>query len=226
VSPVRLVVFDLDGTLVDTVQDLATGVNEALAAVAPGVPPLPLGAVRAFVGDGAGVLIERALRHAGLDLPAKQVLPVFLECYARHMLDTSRLYPGVLEALDLLADRTLAVLTNKPGDLSRALLGGLGLRSRFARVWGPDDSGGRKPDPSGLRRLLAELGFTATESAMVGDSKADVAAGRAAGMRTIGVTWGFNPESLRREPTDRTIDDMRSLPLALDGPPAQASVLP
>ncbi len=223
-SPVRLVVFDLDGTLVDTVQDLATGVNEALAVVAPGVPPLPLDAVRSFVGDGAGVLIERTLRHAGLDLPAEQVLPVFLECYARHMLDTSVLYPGVPEALDQLADRTLAVLTNKPGNLSRAILDGLGLRSRFARVWGPDDAGVRKPDPSGLRRLLADLGFKAAEAAMVGDSSADVGAGRAAGMRTVGVTWGFQPKSA--EQADRTIADMRDLTLAIDGTPSESSVLP
>jgi phosphoglycolate phosphatase len=227
VSRVRLVVFDLDGTLVDSARDLATGVNEALARVAPGQPPLSLDAVKAFVGDGAAVLIARTLRHAGLDLPTEQVLPVFLECYGRHMFDTTRLYPGVLEVLDRLADRTLAVLSNKPGELSRALLGSLGVGSRFARIWGPDDSGTRKPDPAGIHRLLADLGFAGAESAMVGDSGVDVAAGRAAGMRTIGALWGLNPASLLAEPADRTIDDMGGLPAALDDdPPRQSSVLP
>jgi phosphoglycolate phosphatase len=215
-SRVRLVVFDLDGTLVDSARDLATGVNEALGRVAPGQPPLPLDVVKAFVGDGAAVLIQRALRHAGLDLPKEKVLPVFLECYAAHLLDTTRLYPGVVETLDQLDDRTLAVLSNKPGGMSRALLDGLGVGSRFARTWGPDDAGGRKPDPAGLERLLTELGFAAAESAMVGDSGADVAAGRAAGVRTIGATWGLNPTSLLGERADRTIDDIRMLPEALD----------
>jgi phosphoglycolate phosphatase len=227
VSQVRLVVFDLDGTLVDSAQDLATGVNEALSRVAPGRPPLSLDVVKAFVGDGAAVLIQRTLGHIGLDLPKERVLPVFLECYARHLLDTTRLYPGTLETLDRLADRTLAVLSNKPGELGRALLDGLGVGSLFARIWGPDDAGGRKPDPSGLHRLLANLGFTAAESAMVGDSGADVRAGRAAGLRTIGATWGLNPASLLAEPADRTIDDIRALPEALDDDPSpQSSVLP
>lgn len=215
-SRVRLVVFDLDGTLVDSAQDLATGVNETLARVAPGRPALPLDVVKTFVGDGAAVLVQRTLRHVGVDLPKDQVLEVFLECYSRHLLDTTRLYPGTLETLDLLADRTLAVLSNKPGGLSRALLAGLGALSRFALVWGPDDAGGRKPDPGGLRRLLSSLGFDAADAAMVGDSNADVAAGRAAGVRTIGAAWGLNPKSLAADPADRTIDDIRALPEALD----------
>jgi phosphoglycolate phosphatase len=226
VSKVRLVVFDLDGTLVDSAQDLATTVNDALARVAPGRPPLPLEVVKAFVGDGAAVLIQRTLRHAGVSLPKEQVLPVFLECYRRHLLDTTRLYPGVLEALDQLADRTLAVLTNKPGEMSRALLAGLGVASRFARIWGPEEAGGRKPDPGGLRRLLAELRTEPGESALVGDSDVDVRTGRAAGVRTIGVTWGLNPASLLAEPPDRTIDDIRVLQRTLDDPSLGSSVLP
>jgi phosphoglycolate phosphatase len=226
-SRVGLVVFDLDGTLVDSAQDLATGINETLARVAPGRPPLALDVVKAFVGDGAAVLVQRTLRHVGVELPKDEVLQVFLECYARHMLDTTRLYPGTLATLDLLADRTLAVLSNKPGGLCRALLAGLGAVSRFALVWGPDDAGGRKPDPRGLRRLLAHLGFAAAECALVGDSSADVAAGRAAGVRTIGATWGLNPQSLVAHPADRTIDDIRALPEALDHDPlAQSTVLP
>jgi phosphoglycolate phosphatase len=226
VKRIRLVVFDLDGTLVDSAQDLATGVNEALARVAPGRPPIPIGVVKAFVGDGAAVLIARTLRHAGLALPAEEVLPVFLECYGRHMLDTTRLYPGVGETLDCLADRTLAVLSNKPGDASRALLGGLGVASRFVRIWGPDDAGARKPDPRGLRRLIAELGFAPGESAMVGDAGVDMAAGRAVGARTIGALWGINPASLAAAPADCTIDDIRALPSALDPPLSHSSVLP
>jgi phosphoglycolate phosphatase len=221
------VVFDLDGTLVDSAQDLATGVNETLARVAPGRPPLALDVVKAYVGDGAAVLVQRTLRHVGVDLPKEEVLPIFLECYARHMLDTTRLYPGALATLDVLADRTLAVLSNKPGELCRALLAGLGVLSRFALVWGPDDAGGRKPDPRGLCRLLAHLGFAAGESAMVGDSSADVAAGRAAGVRTIGAAWGLNPMSLVADPADLSIDDIRALPEALDqGPLAESTVLP
>jgi phosphoglycolate phosphatase len=221
------VVFDLDGTLVDSAQDLATGVNETLSRLAPGTPPLPLEVVKTFVGDGAAVLVERTLRHVGLDIPKERVLPLFLECYARHLLDTTRLYPGTIEALDRLADKTLAVLSNKPGELSRAVLGGLGVADRFARIWGPDDASGRKPDPGGLRRLLASLGFTPAESAMVGDSGADVAAGRAAGVLTIGATWGLNPASLQGSPADRTIDAIRALPEVLDrDPPPLSTVLP
>jgi phosphoglycolate phosphatase len=227
VSRIRLVVFDLDGTLVDSAQDLATGVNEALARVAPSQPPLALDVVKAFVGDGAAALVERTLRHVGLDIPKAHVLPLFLECYSRHLLDTTRLYPGTLDTFDRLGDRTLAVLSNKPGELSRALLGSLGVADRFALIWGPDDAGSRKPDAAGLSRIVARLGFAPSESAMVGDSGADVAAGRAAGVLTIGATWGLNPRSLLADPGDRTIDDIRALPHALDrDPPPQSTVLP
>ncbi len=216
-APVRLVVFDLDGTLVDSVRDLATAVNAALQRVAPGTAPLPLEDVRAFVGEGARLLIERSLERAGVRRAADEVLPVFLECYRSCLLDTTRLYPGVAEALDRLQGRLLAVLTNKPGDLSRAILAGLGVADRFACIWGPGDVPARKPDPAGLLHLVRELGVELAEAIMVGDSPVDVRTGRAAGVRTVGVTYGLDPEALRADPPDLLVSDLRKLADLLSG---------
>jgi phosphoglycolate phosphatase len=203
---VRLLVFDLDGTLVDSSRDIAAAANAALARVAPGAAPIPLDAVLSFVGEGARLLVERCLAHVGSDLPADAVLPVYLECYAARLLDTTYLYPGVAEALGALAGPDLAVLTNKPGDMSRAILNGLGVGARFARVWGAGDVPARKPDPAGLLRLMADLGALAEETWMVGDSATDVAAARAAGVRVAGVSWGFHPGALREARPDRMFD--------------------
>jgi phosphoglycolate phosphatase len=206
-----LVVFDLDGTLVDSSRDLAGAVNEALAALAPGTPPIPEAEVRSFIGDGARILIERSLRRAGLARPPAPRLPLFLERYRRRLLDTTRLYPGVAEGLDRLRDRTLAVLTNKPGDLSRTILEGLGVAARFARILGGGDVPGRKPDPAGLRQLLAGLGVSAEDAVFVGDSAIDVRTARAAGVASAGVLWGFDPASLQAEPPDLLLRDLREL---------------
>jgi phosphoglycolate phosphatase len=210
-GPVRLVVFDLDGTLVDSLHDLATATNATLARLAPGTPPLSLEDVRAFVGEGARVLVERSLERAGVHRPVDEALPVFLESYRSCLLETTRLFPGVEEALERLRGRILAVLTNKPSDLSRVILAGLGVANRFARIWGPADVPARKPDPAGLRHLAGELGVPLRETLMVGDSPVDVRTGRAAGVRTVGVTYGLNPEALRADPPDLLIDDLRQL---------------
>jgi phosphoglycolate phosphatase len=202
----RLVVFDLDGTLVDSSRDIAASVNAALARVAPGAPVVPLPAALSYVGEGARVLVERCLAHLGIDLPVDAVLPVYLECYRARLLDTTGLYPGVAEALDSLAGTTLAVLTNKPGDMSRVILEGLGVAHRFARVWGAGDVPSRKPDPAGLVRLMTELGAAAGGTWMVGDSATDVDTARAAGVRVAGVTWGFHPGPLRASGPDRLFD--------------------
>jgi len=207
----RLLVFDLDGTLVDSSRDIAAAANAAIGRVAPGAPDIPLEAILSFVGEGARLLVERSLRHVGLDLPADEVLPVYLECYAERLLDTTRLYPGVAEALDALAGTALAVLTNKPGDFSRSILEGLGVASRFARIWGAGDVATRKPDPEGLLRLMSDLGAGAEDTWMVGDSATDVGAGRAAGVRVAGVTWGFHPGGLRAAGPELLIDDPRDL---------------
>jgi phosphoglycolate phosphatase len=207
----RLLVFDLDGTLVDSSRDIAASVNAALARVAPGAAEIPLEAILSFVGEGARLLVERSLRHAGLGLSADELLPLYLECYATRLLDTTRLYPGVAEALDALAGTTLAVLTNKPGDLSRAILEGLGVAGRFARVCGAGDVPSRKPDPTGLLLLMAGARALPGETWMVGDSATDVDVARAAGVRVAGVTWGFHPGSLRAAGADRLIDEPRDL---------------
>jgi len=206
-----LLVFDLDGTLVDSARDLASATNAALARVAPGRRPIPQGVVRSFVGEGARLLIERSLRHMGLDLSPDDVLPVFFECYGEHLLDTTVLFPGVAEALDALSGRTLAVLTNKPGTFSRRILDGLGVAPRFARIWGAGDVPERKPDPAGLLRLVEELGAPTATTWMIGDSAVDARPARAAGVRMAGVTWGLDFEGARREGTERIVSSPAEL---------------
>ncbi len=207
----RLLVFDLDGTLVDSSRDLAAATNAALQQVAPGTAEIPLAAVISFVGEGARLLVERSLRFSRLDRSPDEVLPVFLDCYAARLLDTTRLYPGILEALEALRSRTLAVLTNKPGPFSRRILEGLGVASRFARIWGAGDAV-RKPDPSGLLALTRELAAGPEETLMIGDSPTDVATARAAGIRAIGVAWGLDPEGLRTARPDWIVEQPGELP--------------
>ena len=211
----RLVVFDLDGTLIDSSQDLATAVNRALALVAPGSPALSLESVRGMIGEGARNLVAKSLAAAGIASTPEELLPVFLECYSECLLDRTQPYPGVREALDLLDGCALAVLTNKPGEMSRRILEGLGLRERFFRVYGGFDLPSRKPDPEGFRLLLDEARARAEDAVMVGDSAIDVRTGRAAGVRTVGVSYGFDPLSLEREPPDALIADLRELPALL-----------
>jgi len=209
----RLVVLDLDGTLVDSSRDIAAALNAALLRLAPGTTPLPLARVLDFVGEGARLLVARALAYARLSLTPEEVLPVYLDCYRERLLDTTRLYPGMAESLAALAARgvSLAVLTNKPGDMSRAILQGLGMAERFARIFGAGDVPARKPDPAGLLALLAELQVAASEAWLVGDSATDVRTGRAAGVRVAGVCWGFHPEALRAEGPDRLLDSPAGL---------------
>jgi phosphoglycolate phosphatase len=211
----RLVVFDLDGTLIDSSRDLATAVNAALRHFAPALPPVPLETVRSFIGNGARVLVARSLAHAGLDVDPEAVRRAFMEAYGRCLLDTTRLYDGVLEAMAALDGHALAVLTNKPGDMSRAILDGLGVGPRFLRVYGGGDLPAHKPDPAGILRLLEEAGLKREDAVMVGDSAIDVRTGRAAGVRTVGVSYGFDRASLTAEPPDVVIDDIRALPTVL-----------
>jgi phosphoglycolate phosphatase len=202
---VALLVFDLDGTLVDSSRDLASATNAALQRFAPGAPAIPLEVVIGFVGEGARLLVERALRHAGIERALDDVLPVFFECYGERLLETTRLYDGIVEALDAVAAHDLAVLTNKPGPFSRRILDGLGVASLFARVWGAGDVPARKPDPAGLWRLMEELAARPTATWMIGDSAIDVRTARAAGVRAAGVSWGLDPAGVRAADPDRLL---------------------
>ena len=206
----ELLVFDLDGTLVDSQRDLADAVNATRAWM--GLAPLPPITVAQYVGNGAPVLVQRALPDAGQEDWANG-LKYFLEYYREHMLDSTALYPGVREALDQLhtALVPLAVLTNKPIRFTLQMLEGLGIDLHFFRVYGGNSFPEKKPDPIGLNALIAESGAARSRTIMVGDSAVDVETARNAGVQACGVRWGFQPETFASSPPDFLIDDMREL---------------
>jgi phosphoglycolate phosphatase len=185
-----LIVFDLDGTLVDSGLDLANAVNALIAEL--GRPALPEAAIISMVGDGAGVLIRRALTAASLDPETPGALERFLEHYGPHLLDNTRAYPGILDALEWIGRRfRIAVLTNKPGAATEVILDGLGLRRYFQDVIGGDSVHGRKPAPAGLSHLAANARVTPSRVLMVGDSPVDLATARNAGTQICLARYGF-----------------------------------
>ena len=182
--------FDLDGTLIDSRQDLADSANALIAE--RGGTPLPVDAVTAMVGEGAALLVRRALAAAGLPTNADTALPRFLELYDERLLANTRPYPGTIEALDTIAPgRTLAVLTNKPQHPTETILAGLDLDAYFKHVIGGDTAFGRKPDPAGLRQLMTIAGSSPGDTILVGDSAIDLRPARAARVRVCLVTYGF-----------------------------------
>ena len=211
----RLVVFDLDGTLVDSSGDLCGALNTTLQKLGPETPPLTKVAVRRMIGSGARLLVARGLEATGLSANLERALEIFLESYRARLLETTHLYPGVREVLETLRAQTLSVLTNKPGDLSRAILEGLGVADHFARVCGAGDGQPKKPDPEALRWLMRELDASVPATCLVGDSGLDVETGRAAGVATIGIRGGFDPDGVAAARPDRLVDDIGGLVPAL-----------
>jgi phosphoglycolate phosphatase len=187
---IDLVVFDLDGTLVDSGQDLTTGVNRMLGWC--GAPPLPEQAVVGMVGDGASVLVRRALEAAGVDPGYPGAYERFLAAYDECLLECTRPYKGIPEALAQVGTgRRLAVLTNKPTGATTRILEALGLRPFFASVVGADTPHGRKPDPAGLLHLIREAGVTPAATVLVGDSPIDLETARRAGTGICLARYGF-----------------------------------
>ena len=211
-----LVVFDLDGTLVDSSVDLANAVNAALRRLDPKSKPMAVDVVRGFIGSGARNLVARSVAYAGAAVEPDAALPVFLEEYRPRLTENTRFYPGVERALDELAAHPLAVLTNKPGDMSRGILDALGASDRFFRVYGGGDLPSKKPDPEGLLRLMAEAGAEPASTVMVGDSAIDVRTGRGAAVFTVGVTYGFDPDSLSADAPDALIHTLAELPALVE----------
>ncbi len=208
----ELVIFDLDGTLIDSKLDLAHAVNATM--VFMGLEPLTHERVYSYVGNGAPVLMRRALGPAASDSDVERALDFFLAYYRDHKLDYTVLYPGVCEALDELgrAGARMAVLTNKPFRMSREIIEGLGVSSHFFQVYGGNSFDQKKPDPAGVHALLRESGIDASRAVMVGDSAVDVQTARNGQIAAVGCTWGFQPETLVPNPPDYLIESMGDLP--------------
>jgi phosphoglycolate phosphatase len=188
-SSARLAIFDLDGTLIDSVDDIAAAVNHGLTGV--GLPPRARDEIRGFIGDGARVLLARAVGPRG-DL-LEPALAGWRAHYEAHLLDRTRPYPGVPEVLAR-AGCGLAVLTNKPAAMARHILEGLGLAQHFLAVVGGGDAP-PKPDPTGARALLGQAGVRPEDAVLVGDSRVDLEVARNAGIAFVGVTWGLVPRA-------------------------------
>ena len=220
VEQLKLLVFDLDGTLIDSAQDLCSSVNAALEQFH--LNPLPDPTIAGLVGNGAPLLIRRSLAMAGnttLEAVDQELFDksyqFFLQYYREHKLDFTYAYEGVLEALKALHElhegpaavtRKMAVLTNKPVRPARGICEGLGLADYFVHIYGGDSFPVKKPDPMGLRSLMDEVGAKPEETAMIGDSKVDVQTARNASAWAIGCVFGFGPQNLMEVPPDILVD--------------------
>jgi len=219
----KLVIFDLDGTLIDSRLDLIHSVNAMLRHFEH--PELPGEVVASYVGDGAPMLVRRALGDPDDEAFFKQALEYFLTYYREHKLDHTVVYAGIPEALKQIQsngaereraegkspERTMAVLSNKPVHPSRAIVEALGLADFFVHVYGGNSFETKKPDPLGVRTLLKETGIAPEHTMIVGDSSVDVLTGRNAGIATCGVTYGFAPHTLCEAPPDVAVDSPHEL---------------
>ena len=207
---IKLLIFDLDGTLIDSREDLIQSVNAMLRHA--GRPELPGEIIASYVGDGVAMLVRRSLGEPKDEHFFQQCLDYFLAYYREHKLDHTRVYDGIPEALKIIRDsangspRTMAVLSNKPVNPCRAIIDSLGLSEFFAKVYGGNSFATKKPDPQGARSILREVGAAPEATLLVGDSSVDVATGRNADTWTCGVTYGFAPHSLESVPPDVVID--------------------
>jgi phosphoglycolate phosphatase len=213
-SQIKLLIFDLDGTLIDSRLDLIHSVNAMLRHL--GRTDLPGDVIASYVGDGAPTLIRRALGDPRDESVIKAGLEHFLTYYRAHKLDHTHVYDGIKDMLTVLHNsngirRQMAVLSNKPVIPSRAIVEALGLAEFFTHIYGGNSFSTKKPDPKGAQTILKETRMRPEETLMIGDSSVDVITGRNAGLWTCGVTYGFAPHTLCEAPPDVTIDKPHEL---------------
>ncbi|MBC7691116.1 MAG: HAD-IA family hydrolase [Methylotenera sp.] len=203
-------IFDLDGTLIDSKRDIVFSVNGAFQRL--GFPSLPEDEVAREIGRGSEYLFKRLL---GMDTPADTIGKLvhgFKEIYQLHLLDHTQLYPGVLEALSYFSHCPKVIVTNKTQVLADQVIDGLGLRNYFEGVFGAEAFITRKPDPGPIVEVCRRWNVTPSETFMIGDSEFDITAGKAAGVRTIGALYGFSPlEAFRLNPPDFEIESADQL---------------
>lgn len=187
-----LVIFDLDGTLCDTLEDISTAVNAVLARLE--LRTLNAATVRSYVGRGARALMEKCLGEAGRP-KLERAVALLLDYYKIRCLDKTRLYPGVADGLARLAPVLKIVLSNKPRDIARTILEALGIAPYFAAIYGGESFRAKKPEPEAVFEALRRHGARSEEAVMVGDSDVDLQAARRAGLRFLGVTYGYGSRS-------------------------------
>ena len=217
----RLLVFDLDGTLIDSGADLCASVNAMLRHFDR--PALPHPVIATYIGDGAARLVSRSLGEPVNPAFLESAVLYFLDYYREHKLDQTYVYPGVFTSLDSLrlfegtVPRSMAVLTNKPIGPSQAICDALGLSPYFFRIYGANSFPTKKPDPQGLLALIDEAGVSPRETLMIGDTDVDILTARNAGAWSMGCSYGLAPHTLVTTPPDCLVDSPSDWPLVIAG---------
>lgn len=219
-SDVRALIFDLDGTLIDSKLDLVHSVNAMLREM--GRDELPVNTISGYVGQGAPLLVTRALGGVSSEEELQRALKFFLEHYEQHKIDHTSVYPGVREALEAMGHLPMAILTNKPIRISRRILSALNLSQYFRAVYGGNSFSTKKPDPLGARTILNEFDVAPERAMLIGDSEVDVQTARDAGTIAVAVNYGFGTHDRTVHPADLYLDRLNHLPRLLEAEPRVA----
>ncbi len=205
IMPIKLIIFDLDGTLVDSSIDIANAINYALEGA--GTPGVTVKQTISLIGEGITRLFEKIIENYGITADRDLIIARFLDHYSAHLVDNTTVYPGVKETLEALKGFRKAVISNKREELSQRVLDLLGIRKYFDLIVGSDTTAERKPSPVPVQHVLSRLDINPDSAVIVGDSNLDIGAGKAAGISTIAVTYGYRPRNMLKE-ADHIVDSI------------------